>query len=155
MTNARINPPRNLPRLNADPPTYCQFVRPVTFQEHDLTLSPTAFIVIGVGPSPLASYGAAQATPELTENATAAPKSSTPTALKVGNRIFNLTLPTGLEYQELPADTYSYVTSMGSFGANDNNSTYLKSSKNSPAIENITPDLWAIIEAPETSLIFL
>ena len=48
--------------------------------------------------------------------------------------------------QELSSNTDSDVTSSYSYGANDDNSNYLESRENFPAIENITPDLSAIIE---------
>ena len=65
----------------------------------------------GAGPSLPASASAAHATPELTENATAAPESATPTSLKGGNQILNLILPTGLGDQEISADTDSDIKS--------------------------------------------
>ena len=105
----------------------------------------------GAGPSPPASAGAAHVTPELTENTTAALDSAMPMALKGGNHILNLTLPTGLGDQELPAGTDSDVTSADSFGRNDD-STYLNPRENSPAIENTTLDLLVIIK--ETGNIF-
>ena len=100
----------------------------------------------GAGPSPPASASATQSTPKLTENATGAPEFATPTALKVGNKILNLTLPMGLGDQELPANINSDVMSEDSSGVNDDESTYLESIKKSPAIENTTLYLMAIIE---------
>ena len=64
---------------------------------------------------------------ELADDEIPAPKSAKTTALGGGNRIFNLNSPTGLEDQELPTDIDSDVTSMGSFGANDDDLTYLGS----------------------------
>ena len=106
----------------------------------------TASSVGGTGPSTPASAGAAQATPELTETATATPESATPTPLKCGKFSLNLTIPTCLEVQELPVDINRGVTLTGSFGTDDNDSTYLESSENSPAIKNKTPDLSALIK---------
>ena len=74
-------------------------------------------------PSPPASAGATQGTPELTNNATADPKSATTTAIEGSNRNLSLTLPTGLGDQELPAYTDSDITSADSSGANDDNLT--------------------------------
>ena len=144
--NVKRKPQRKPPITTNEPLTYCLVVHPVTFQDDDPTFSLTASSVGGDGPSSSSRAGSAQATTELTKNATDDPKYVTPTALEGGNRISNLTLPTGLEDQELPADTDSDVMSAGSFGANDDNSTYLKSSKNSPAIENITSDLSDLIK---------
>ena len=67
-------------------------------------------------------------------------------ALGGGNRTSNLTPLKGLEYQELPANIDSDATSARNFGANDDDLDYLRSRKNSPAIENTTLDLLAIIE---------
>ena len=49
------------------------------------------------------------------------------------------------EYQELPSDTDSDVTSAGSSGKNNDDLTYLGSRENLPTIENTPPDLSAII----------
>ena len=84
--------------------------------------------------------------PELTKNATTAPKSATPTALGDGNIISNLAPPTGLEFQEFPTDTDSDIISAGSSGANNDNSTYLGSREKSPGIHDTTLDLSTIIE---------
>ena len=78
---------------------YFQVARPFTFQDDDLTFSPTALSVGGVILSPLASAGDAHVTPELTKNMRAAPNSSMPTSLEGGNCILNLTLPMGLKDQ--------------------------------------------------------
>ena len=84
--------------------------------------------------------------PGLTDNATSALKLGPPTALEGRNLILNLTLPTGLRDQELPAGTDSDIALTDSSGRNEDNSTYLKLCENLPAIENTTPDLSAIIE---------
>ena len=75
---------------------------------------------------PPASAGATQATPKISNNVTAATEYATPTALKGGNYTLNITLPTGLEDQEIPVETDSDVTLAVSFGRNDNDSTYLE-----------------------------
>ena len=106
----------------------------------------TASIMVEARPSPPDSSGTSQATPEITDNTTTALYSATPTALESGNLILNLTLPTGLGDQELPADTYSDVTSADSSGTKTNDSTYLESHKNSPAIVNTTPYISAIVK---------
>ena len=142
MTNIRRNPPRT----TTDPQTYCQFVRPVTFQHNNPTLSLTALSVGGDRPSPPCGSGATHAAPELINNATVTPKSSTPMALGGGNLTSNLTPLKGLEDQELSANIDSDATSARNFGANDDDLAYLRSRKNSPAIENTTLDLLAIIE---------
>ena len=121
-TNTR----RNIQRPNTDPPTCCQVVFPVNFQDDNPNFSPTALIMGGVGHSPPYSAGDTHAAPDLTDNVASAPESATPTALEGGNRISNITQPTGVEDQEIPTETDSDVTSVGSFGANDNNSTYLE-----------------------------
>ena len=141
-TNARITPPRP----TTEPLTYCKVFCPVIFQDKNPTFSPAALSMGGAGPSPTVSGGAAQLTTELTENATSAPKSATTTAIEGRNSILNLTLTTGLGDQELPAYTDSDVTLADSSIANNDNSTYLESRKNSTTIENTTPDLLAIIE---------
>ena len=97
-TNARIKSLRTTP----DPTTYCQVVRPVTFQHDDPTFYPTALSVGGDVPSHPDSIGAAQAAPELTKKAGAAPESATPIFLRGGNRIFKLAPPTGVKDQEFP-----------------------------------------------------
>ena len=58
----------------------------------------------------------------------------------------NLIPPTGLDGQEIPADINSDVMSVGSFGANNDNLTYLGLRKHLPAIDNTTPDLSDIIK---------
>ena len=145
-TNARTPPQRNPPSPTVEPLTYLQVVQTVTFQDDDLYFSLTALSVGGAGPSPPSKAGAAQATPELTENETAPPKSSTTTSLEGDNRILNLNLPMGLRYQEIPADTDSDITLADSSVANDDNSTYLESRKISPAILNTTIDVLTIIK---------
>ena len=92
------------------------------------------------------STGAAQETPEITKIMSAASKSATPTALEGGNCNLNLTLPTCLEVQELPANTVSDVKTTGRFGTNENGSTFRKSNKNLPVVENNTLDSLVIIE---------
>ena len=116
---------RNPPRTTADHPTYCQVVHRVTLQQRNPTFSSTASSAGGSGSSPPAGSGAAHADTELTKNVIYAPESDTPTDLEGGNLILNLTLTTGLEDQELPDDINSDVTSEGSFGANNDDSTYL------------------------------
>ena len=76
----------------------------------------------------------------------ASPDSATITDLGGGNRILSLTPPVGLDYQELPANIDSDITLEISFGANDEDSTYLGPRENPPAIENTTPNLSAIIK---------
>ena len=127
-------------------PTYCHVILPINFQYNNLTLSPTASSVGGAGTYTTASAGAAQATPELTETATAAPKSTTPTALEVYHFSLNLTLTTGLEVQKLTVDTDSDITPAGIFGANDDKLTDLESTENLPEIKNSNYDLLALIE---------
>ena len=144
--NSRRYPLRNLPSTTADQPTYCQVIWLFTLQENNTTFSLAASKKEGDGTSPPSSTGDAQATPELTETATATPESATPTPLKCGKFSLNLTIPTCLEVQELPVDINRGVTLTGSFGTDDNDSTYLESSENSPAIKNKTPDLSALIK---------
>ena len=91
-----------------------------------MAFSTTTLSMRGYIPSPPDSAGVAQATPEIIDNATSAPESPTPTALKGGNFILNLTLPKGLLDQELPAHTDSDVTPVENSVANDDNSTYLE-----------------------------
>ena len=146
MTNSRRYLLKNYPRLTTDQPTYWQVVRPVTFQDDDTTFSLTVSSVWGDEPYPPAKTSATQAAPELTETATSASKSATPTALQGGNWSLNLTLLTGLEVQEITANTDSDVTSAFSFGTNYNALTFLESNENSPTIKNTTPDLLALIE---------
>ena len=146
IINAIRYPLRDPQRLPADQPTYFQVVITITFQEDNPTVSLTASIVGGNGPSTLASSGADQATPELTKTETDAPKSITPTALEVKRSSLNLALTTSLYVQELTVNTDSDITSAGSFGANDDNLTYLKLTENSPKIKNTSLDLSAIIE---------
>ena len=62
-------------------------------------------------------------TPELTKNETDTPDSTTPMAIEGRNSSLNLTLPSGLKVQELPANTDIDVTSAVSFGENDNDLT--------------------------------
>ena len=100
----------------------------------------------GVDPSPPAGAGAALVDSELTKNATAAPKPDTPTALGGGNKISNITLPTGLEVQEFTSKAKSDITSVASSGTNGNNSTYLESQKNLPKNKDKTLDLSTIIK---------
>ena len=71
------------------------------------------------GPCTPASACANQATPELTETATDTLNSATPMALEVKHFSLNITLTTGLDFQELTVDTDSNVTPAHSFGAND------------------------------------
>ena len=130
-----------------DQPTYCLVVLPITFQDNNPTLSLTTSSVGGDGPSTPASSGSAQATPELTKNETANPKSATPTALEVSHFSLNRTLTTGLDVQELTSNTDSDITLAGSFGANDEDLTYLELTKNSPEIKNTSSDLSALIKA--------
>ena len=75
---------------------YFQVARPFTFQDADPTFSPTALSVGGAGPSPTASAGDAQSTPELTKNVTTTAKSTMPMDTKGINCILNLSLQTGL-----------------------------------------------------------
>ena len=112
-------PLRKTPQTPVEKLTYCQVVLPITFQDNDQTFSPTASRVGGSGPSTPVSTSAAKATLELTKNATATPKSATPTAIEVNHFSLNLTLTTGLDVQELTVNTDSDITSAGSFGAND------------------------------------
>ena len=51
-----------------------------------------------------------------------------------------------MEDQELLAKINSNVTLPGSFGANNDGSTYIESRENFPTIENTTPDLLTIIK---------
>ena len=134
------------------PSTYCQIIQPVTFQDEYPTLSPTASSVGGAGPYPLASSGAAGATPELTHKAAAATQYATPAALKGGNHILNIALPTWLWDQELPGKTNSEFTLADSFGVDNNNSTYLESRDNFPVIVNNTPDISAIVKETGNNL---
>ena len=73
-------------------------------------------------------------------------ESATPPAFEGEDLISNLIPSTGLDYQEPPYDIDSDITLAGSFGTNDNESTYLELRKNLATIENTTPDLLAIIE---------
>ena len=66
--------------------------------------------------------------------------------LGVQTLISNLSLPTGLEDKELPTDTDSDFTSVVSSGVNGDDSTYLGSHKNSPAVHDTTLDLLTITE---------
>ena len=100
----------------------------------------------GAGPSTQASASAVQATLELTKTATATTKYATPTALEVNHLSLNLTLTRGSEVQELTANTNSNVTSAGSFGANEDNSTYLDSTEKSPETKNTNSDLLDLIK---------
>ena len=52
----------------------------------------------------------------------------------------------GLEDQEITADIGSDITLTGSFVTNNNKLTNVGSRKKSPANENTTPDILAIIE---------
>ena len=88
--------------MTADPPTYWQVVRPVTFQHENLNFSLTTSIMGGAGTSPLDSAGADHAAPELTKNVTADPKSATPTYLEGGNIISNLTHQQGWRIRNSP-----------------------------------------------------
>ena len=144
--NARRYPLRNPPRPDTEKPTYCQVILPITFQDNNTTFSMTASSVGGTGPSTPASAGAAQATTELTNTATYAPNSATPTALEVNYFSLNLTLTTCLDVQEITANTDSDVTLADSFGANDDNLNYLKSKEKSPEIKNTNSDLSDLIE---------
>ena len=126
--------------------TYCQVVFPITFQDNNMTLSPTASSVRGAGPSTPASVSAAQVTTELTKTATAAPKSATPTALEVNHFSLNPTLNTGLEVQKVTFNTDSDIKLSSSFGTNDDNSTYLESAENLPEIKYKNLDLFALIK---------
>ena len=105
----------NPPRPTAHPPAYCQVVRPVPFPDNDPNFSLDLLEPGKVGLFPPSSAGAAQASPELTEKVTAAPEYATPTVIEGGNHILNLSLPTVIEDQELPADTDSDITPLGSF----------------------------------------
>ena len=80
--NARIQPLTKPPRTTADQPTYCQVVRPVTFQDKNLNFLLTALSIGGAGTSPLYSTSVAQVNPELTNTTTAAPDYATPMALE-------------------------------------------------------------------------
>ena len=81
--------------MTADTPTYYQVVHPFTFQHNNLTFSSTASSVGGGGTSTRASSSDAHVDPELTENATVIPESFTTRPFEGGNRILDLTPPTG------------------------------------------------------------
>ena len=100
----------------------------------------------GVMPSPLDGADAILTDIELTKNTTAALESVTKMPPGGGNIILNLDPPIRLEDTKFPTDSENGIMSDGSSGANDNNSTYLGSCKNSPAIHDKTLDLSTIIK---------
>ena len=89
----------NITSTPADASTYYKVVHLVTLQHENMNFSPTASSMGGVGPSPSDGAGAAYADPKITKNAKDTPELATPTAFGGGNKISNLTPPTGVEDQ--------------------------------------------------------
>ena len=79
---------------------------------------------------------------------TTAPESTTPTAVGSGNQVSNLTLPTQVQgkYRELAANNNGDFTPASDSGANDDNSDYVESRKNSPVSSDNIPELETYIK---------
>ena len=104
------------------------------------------FLTILGSTYPPASSGASPMAPVITNSA--ATKSATSTAIRIGNQVSNRILPIedqGAD-QKLSDDHDSDVTLAASSGANDGNSDYVESCKNSPANSYNSPELETIIE---------